>query len=109
MLLNLYTLPYTHNLIACFADSGYLSFYCIIITSNFLIELTNNIGLEPKERLSRQQKLLRKRLGLDIAPGIDVGMDKLFDDEDLIVSAQEGKGKSLTKQKSFEVGKPQSS
>ncbi|XP_067042900.1 TATA-binding protein-associated factor 172-like [Acropora muricata] len=59
-------------------------------------------GLEPKERLSRQQKLLRKRLGLDIAPGIDVGMDKLFDDEDLIVSAQEGKGKSLTKQKSFE-------
>ena len=57
--------------------------------------------------MSRQQKLLRKRLGLDIAPGIDVGMDKLFDDEDLIVSAQEGKGKSLTKQKSFEVGKPQ--
>ena len=59
--------------------------------------------------MSRQQKLLRKRLGLDIAPGIDVGMDKLFDDEDLIVSAQEGKGKSLTKQKSFEVSKPQSS
>lgn len=74
-----------------------------------IIELINYIGLEPKERLSRQQKLLRKRLGLDIAPGIDVGMDKLFDDEDLIVSAQEGKGKSLTKQKSFEVGKPQSS
>ncbi|KAL9957258.1 hypothetical protein ACROYT_G038872 [Oculina patagonica] len=60
------------------------------------------IGLEPKERLIRQQKLLRKRLGLDIAPGIDVGMDKLFDDEDLLVSTHEIKGKSLTKQRSFE-------
>ena len=60
-------------------------------------------GLEPKERLSRQQKLLRKRLGLDIAPGIDVGMDKLFDDEDLLVDTHESKGKSLTKQRSFEV------
>ena len=63
------------------------------------------IGLEPKERLNRQQKLLRKRLGLDIAPGIDVGMDKLFDDEDLLINAPETKVKSLTKQKSFEVRK----
>ena len=61
------------------------------------------LGLEPKERLSKQQKLLRKRLGLDIAPGIDVGMDKLFDDEDLLVNPHEVKGKSLIKQKSFEV------
>jgi len=55
--------------------------------------------------LNRQQKLLRKRLGLDIAPGIDVGMDKLFDDEDLLVNTYETKGKSLSKQKSFEVCK----
>lgn len=60
------------------------------------------VGLEPKERLNRQQKLLRKRLGLDIAPGIDVGMDKLFDDEDLLINPPETKVKSLTKQKSFE-------
>ena len=51
----------------------------------------------------RQQKLLRKRLGLDIAPGIDVGMDKLFDDEDLLVNTHETKGKALSKQRSFEV------
>jgi len=55
--------------------------------------------------LNRQQKLLRKRLGLDIAPGIDVGMDKLFDDEDLLINPPETKVKSLTKQKSFEVHK----
>ncbi|KAM7432717.1 btaf1 RNA polymerase II [Porites harrisoni] len=60
------------------------------------------LGLEPKERLIRQQKLLRKRLGLDIAPGIDVGMDKLFDDEDLLVNPHEVKGKTLSKQRSFE-------
>ncbi|XP_068672856.1 TATA-binding protein-associated factor 172-like [Montipora foliosa] len=59
-------------------------------------------GLEPKDRLIRQQKLLRKRLGLDIAPGIDVGMDKLFDDEDLLVGSHEVKGKSSSKHKSFE-------
>lgn len=42
---------------------------------------------------------------MDIAPGIDVGMDKLFDDEDLLINPPETKGKSLTKQKSFEVYK----
>lgn len=32
-------------------------------------------------------------------------MDKLFDDEDLLVNTHETKVKSLTKQKSFEVRK----
>ena len=70
-----------------------------------MFNLNGILGLDPKERLSRQQKLLRKRLGLDIAPGIDVGMDKLFDDEDLLVNTHGSKGKSLTKQRSFEVHK----
>ena len=30
-------------------------------------------------------------------------MDKLFDDEDLLVNPQEVKGKTLSKQRSFEV------
>ena len=59
--------------------------------------------LDPKQRIAWQQKLLRKRLGLDIAPGLDVGMDKMFSDEDLLVDIQHTK--VIKKQKSTEVCK----
>ena len=58
-------------------------------------------GLDPKDRLAREQKLLRKRLGLDMVPGLDVGMDQLFNDSDLLLCVPEKK--VITKQKSFEV------
>ena len=59
------------------------------------------IGLDPRDRLAHQQKLLRKRLGLDMVPGLDVGMDQLFDDSDLLLRDPEKK--TMQKQKSFEV------
>ncbi|XP_031555940.1 TATA-binding protein-associated factor 172-like [Actinia tenebrosa] len=59
-------------------------------------------GLDPKEKLMYQKKMVRKRLGLDIIPGLDVGMDKLFEDEDLLVKPEETRPQNLKKQSSFE-------
>ncbi|XP_048575409.1 TATA-binding protein-associated factor 172 isoform X2 [Nematostella vectensis] len=59
-------------------------------------------GLDPKEKLALQQRMVRKRLGLDIIPGLDVGMDKLFDDEDLLMSVEDTRRKPAKKQNSFE-------
>lgn len=65
--------------------------------------MLSSTGLDPKEKLIYQKKMVRKRLGLDIVPGLDVGMDKLFDDEDLLIKPEEAKPKNLKKQSSFEV------
>lgn len=54
-------------------------------------------GLDVKERLSRQQDILRRRLGL--VPGVDSGMDILLDDED-ILPAHAVAQKTVQKQKS---------
>ena len=50
-----------------------------------------------KERLARQQDILRRRLGL--VSGVDSDMDILLDDED-ILPAHAASEKSLQKQKS---------
>ena len=56
-------------------------------------------GLDVKERLARQQELLRKRLGM--VPGLETGMDIMLDDEDILPAHVVVK-KSLEKQKSKE-------
>ncbi|XP_072292356.1 TATA-binding protein-associated factor 172 [Eucyclogobius newberryi] len=51
--------------------------------------------MDPKERLSRQRKLLQKKLGLDIGAAIGMDTDELFNDEDLDCSVsrpQAGRG-----------------
>lgn len=55
------------------------------------------LGLDVKERLSRQQDILRRRLGL--VPGVDSGMDILLDDEDILPAHAVGQ-KTVQKQKS---------
>uniref|UniRef100_A0A673C4N7 BTAF1 RNA polymerase II, B-TFIID transcription factor-associated n=1 Tax=Sphaeramia orbicularis TaxID=375764 RepID=A0A673C4N7_9TELE len=39
--------------------------------------------MDPKERLSRQRKLLQKKLGLDMGAAIGMDTEELFNDEDL--------------------------
>jgi hypothetical protein len=56
-------------------------------------------GLDVKERLARQQELLRKRLGM--VPGVETGMDIVLDDEDILPAHVVVK-KTLEKQKSKE-------
>ena len=58
------------------------------------------IGLSRQDALCQQRQRLRKRLGLDFAGGIDVGMEGLFDDNDLLTVKQE---KKIIKQSSTEV------
>lgn len=41
-------------------------------------------GLSHQDAVTRQRRLLRKKLGLDMVGGLDMGMDNLFEDEDLI-------------------------
>jgi hypothetical protein len=56
-------------------------------------------GLDVKERLARQQELLRKRLGM--MPGLETGMDIMLEDEDILPAHVVVK-KTLEKQKSKE-------
>ena len=67
-----------------------------ILLKSSLFALT---GLDVKERLARQQELLRKRLGM--VPGLETGMDILLEDEDILPS-HVGTKKTLEKQKSKE-------
>lgn len=42
------------------------------------------LGLDDKEKLSRQRQMLNKKLGLDMAGSLKLGLDgDLFSDEDL--------------------------
>ena len=54
-------------------------------------------GLDVKERLARQQELLRKRLGM--VAGLETGMDIVLDDDDILPAHAVVK-KTLEKQKS---------
>ncbi len=54
-------------------------------------------GLDVKERLARQQELLRKRLGM--VAGLETGMDIVLDDDDILPAHVVVK-KTLEKQKS---------
>uniref|UniRef100_A0A673CE02 BTAF1 RNA polymerase II, B-TFIID transcription factor-associated n=1 Tax=Sphaeramia orbicularis TaxID=375764 RepID=A0A673CE02_9TELE len=44
--------------------------------------------MDPKERLSRQRKLLQKKLGLDMGAAIGMDTEELFNDEDLDYTCQ---------------------
>ena len=61
-------------------------------------------GCSHKELLARQRQILRKRLGLDMLGGVDLGMDDLIDDRDLIAN-QSSKPRIgvIGKQSSLEV------
>ncbi|XP_038069588.1 TATA-binding protein-associated factor 172-like isoform X2 [Patiria miniata] len=49
-------------------------------------------GLDPKERLSKQRRLLQKRLGLDVGGVLGMDSEELFDDEDLLVKKETPSG-----------------
>ena len=46
----------------------------------------STLGLDQKERLTRQKQLLNKRLGLDVAGGLGIQSEELFKEEDLLVA-----------------------
>ncbi|KAK2155101.1 hypothetical protein LSH36_249g03073 [Paralvinella palmiformis] len=46
------------------------------------------IGLDEKDKLSRQKQLLNKRLGLDVAGGLGVCADDLYQEEDLVIKRE---------------------
>ena len=48
-----------------------------------------HIGLDQKDRLTRQKQLLNKRLGLDVAGGLGLQTEELFKEEDLLVAQPE--------------------
>lgn len=48
-----------------------------------------HIGLDQKDRLTRQKQLLNKRLGLDVAGGLGLQTEELFREEDLLVAQPE--------------------
>ena len=45
-------------------------------------------GLDEKDKLSRQKQLLNKRLGLDVAGGLGVCADDLYQEEDLVIKRE---------------------
>ena len=49
----------------------------------------STVGLDQKERLTRQKQLLNKRLGLDVAGGLGLTTEELFKEEDLLVTPSE--------------------
>ena len=46
----------------------------------------STVGLDQKDRLTRQKQLLNKRLGLDVAGGLGIQSEELFREEDLLVA-----------------------
>ena len=46
----------------------------------------STLGIDQKERLTRQKQLLNKRLGLDVAGGLGLQSEELFKEEDLLVA-----------------------
>lgn len=51
--------------------------------AEFELQEDKTAEMDPKERLSRQRKLLQKKLGLDMSAAIGMDTDELFNDEDL--------------------------
>ncbi|KAK7901214.1 hypothetical protein WMY93_017983 [Mugilogobius chulae] len=51
--------------------------------AEFELQDDTTAEMDPKERLSRQRKLLQKKLGLDIGAAIGMDTEELFNDEDL--------------------------
>ena len=45
-------------------------------------------GLDSKERLNQQKQLLNKRLGLDMAAGLGIASEDLFQEDDLIIQRE---------------------
>ncbi|XP_022080347.1 TATA-binding protein-associated factor 172-like isoform X2 [Acanthaster planci] len=45
-------------------------------------------GLDPKERLIKQRRLLQKRLGLDVGGVLGMDSEELFNDEDLLIKKE---------------------
>lgn len=53
------------------------------------------IGLDDKEKLSRQRQMLNKKLGLDMVGSLKLGLDSdLFSDEDLTIGISSSNGSS---------------
>ncbi|CAL1577030.1 unnamed protein product [Knipowitschia caucasica] len=51
--------------------------------AEFELQDDKTAEMDPKERLSRQRKLLQKKLGLDMGAAFGMDTDELFNDEDL--------------------------
>jgi hypothetical protein len=58
------------------------------------------LGLDDKEKLSRQRQMLNKKLGLDMAGSLKLGLDgDLFSDEDLKSGLNGSNGNSSMQEK----------
>lgn len=58
------------------------------------------LGLDDKEKLSKQRQLLNKKLGLDMAGSLKLGLDgDLFSDEDLKSGLNGSNGNSSMQEK----------
>lgn len=60
--------------------------------AEFELQDDKTAEMDPKERLSRQRKLLQKKLGLDMGAAIGMDTDELFNDEDLDYSGARPQG-----------------
>uniref|UniRef100_A0A8C6ULC0 BTAF1 RNA polymerase II, B-TFIID transcription factor-associated n=1 Tax=Neogobius melanostomus TaxID=47308 RepID=A0A8C6ULC0_9GOBI len=60
--------------------------------AEFELQDDKTAEMDPKERLSRQRKLLQKKLGLDMGAAIGMDTDELFNDEDLDCSSARPQG-----------------
>ena len=62
--------------------------------------MRSSVGLSQKELIAQQRQALRKKLGFEMLPGVDMGMDGLFEDGDLMASDEK---QLIRKQLSTEV------
>ncbi|KAJ8037888.1 hypothetical protein HOLleu_18825 [Holothuria leucospilota] len=60
-------------------------------------EQESETGMDPKERLQMQRKMLQKRLGLGMAGALGMETNDLFNDDDLLVKKTSGEEKSSYK------------